>query len=334
MSLTIVPVDVNQTFEFNKDISGILAYPLSNQLLFIASNTHEVFVNNASSVISNITLNDVNTRLKNGTYSNVYRLTSNEWQWYYEIVPYETNRIDLGAYARGFKSVHVKDIVIGTPSCNIQLYQDSTFNTLSTNCSLYTNKIKIENTNEYLPVGSILPFGGSVLPPGYLWCDGSEVDKTLYATLYQVVQSMYGISANPNLFKLPDYRSRSPLGGDVTGSQFVLNPSVYTSNYGGNETVTLTNSNLPNHQHVMNIVTGGSAVTQGSYGFVQQLFIRPLIDTSKYIVYETDTVGTGTEPDITENSVSGFNITTNTTGNGAPFTCVHPVLVTNFIIKY
>jgi microcystin-dependent protein len=338
MSLTIVPVDVNQTFEFNKDVCGILAYPLSNQLLFIASNAHEVYVNNLVSVTSNVTLNDVQLNTKNGFYSNVYLLTSNEWQINYDILPYATNTIELGA-SHGFQSAYLKDMVVGTVSCNIRIHKDSSQDTLVLNGSLYTQQLTIENSNDYLPVGSILPFGGNVLPSGFLWCDGSEVSKTVYSKLYQVVQNMYGVSTNPSLlFKVPDFRGRSPLGGSggVGGGNdpFAMNASVYTSNYGGKEQVTLTNANLPSHYHIFNVQTSGSAVTQGSYGLVQQIFTRPLTDPNKFIVYETDTIGTGTEPDITENSVSGFSITTNPTGNGNPFTCVHPVLMTNFIIKY
>jgi len=326
--------EVNQQYEFNKDMVAILSQPLSNQLLYIAPNSHTVLVNNQYTEFSNITLETVRSNILYGAYSNVCVLTSNQWLSYYDILPYETNLFNLGSASRTFESVWLKDIVFGTASCNIRIFKDSSQSNMTIQgASLYAEKIKIKNTNDYLPVGSILPFGGSVLPPGYLWCDGSEISKTVYASLYQVVQDMYGQSLNGNMFKVPDFRGRSPLGAHAMNPMFAMN-AYYGSNYGGQETVTLNSSNLPSHQHIFNIATSGSAVTQGSYGMVQQIFTRPLVDTSKYIVYETDTIGTGTEPDITESSVSGLNITTNVTGVGVPFTCLHPVLVTNFIIKY
>ena len=38
-----------------------------------------------------------------------------------------------------------------------------------------------------LPVGSILPYSSKKLPIGYLLCDGREVSRTIYASLFEVI---------------------------------------------------------------------------------------------------------------------------------------------------
>lgn len=64
-----------------------------------------------------------------------------------------------------------------------------------------------------LPVGSIIAYAGSVVPDGYLLCDGTMVDKTTYSKLYNVIQGIYGEDASN--FKLPDLRDRFIQGGSA-----------------------------------------------------------------------------------------------------------------------
>jgi microcystin-dependent protein len=62
-----------------------------------------------------------------------------------------------------------------------------------------------------LPSGAITMFGGSVAPTGYLICNGSDVSRTTYADLFAAIGISYG-SINGTTFKLPDLRSRFPVG--------------------------------------------------------------------------------------------------------------------------
>lgn len=141
-----------------------------------------------------------------------------------------------------------------------------------------------------MPVGMIVPFAGLTPPMGWLLCDGSEVTRTRYQALYDVIAGLYGNSnaydpvTNPlgtkgyDTFKLPDLRSRFPLGADnmyngksvpdrnnvsskiqttTTAANRVDDPSA-TINYNdptevrvgsGDDTKTLTVNNLPDHEH-------------------------------------------------------------------------------------
>lgn len=54
-----------------------------------------------------------------------------------------------------------------------------------------------------IPVGLVLPFGGSVAPPGYLLCDGAYLDRTQYSNLFGVLGTTYGTNTATN-FRLPN----------------------------------------------------------------------------------------------------------------------------------
>jgi hypothetical protein len=57
-----------------------------------------------------------------------------------------------------------------------------------------------------VPVGTIIAFGGSAIPSGWLICDGSEVSRTAYASLYTAISTSWGIGNNSTTFNLPDLR--------------------------------------------------------------------------------------------------------------------------------
>ena len=67
------------------------------------------------------------------------------------------------------------------------------------------------------PVGTISPFGGSVIPSGYLLCNGAEVLKTAYAELYAVIGNSFGTASDNTKFKLPDLREATTKGVGLSG---------------------------------------------------------------------------------------------------------------------
>ena len=123
-----------------------------------------------------------------------------------------------------------------------------------------------------VPIGAIMPFAGINVPYGYLLCDGSEVERTKYSDLYDVVGNYYGAtSIGVNSFKLPDLRGRFPLGRDNmdnggtvpnedggyldSGGGPANRVSGTAANTiggsGGGATESLTIRNLPDHEHTM-----------------------------------------------------------------------------------
>lgn len=70
-----------------------------------------------------------------------------------------------------------------------------------------------------LPAGSIIAYAGSVVPNGYLLCDGTAVSKTDYANLYNSIGGIYG--ETDETFKLPDLRDRFIMGGAFPSSNSI-----------------------------------------------------------------------------------------------------------------
>ena len=58
-----------------------------------------------------------------------------------------------------------------------------------------------------VPTGTVLPFGGSAAPSGYLLCNGSTVSRTTYADLFAVIGTTYGDGDGSTTFALPNYSS-------------------------------------------------------------------------------------------------------------------------------
>lgn len=67
---------------------------------------------------------------------------------------------------------------------------------------------------ESTPIGTILMYGGTRLPFGFLWCNGSAVSRTVYADLFNAIGTAFGSGDGSTTFNLPDYRGRFPQGAD------------------------------------------------------------------------------------------------------------------------
>lgn len=68
-------------------------------------------------------------------------------------------------------------------------------------------------------VGEVRMWAGdpTLLPAGWLLCDGSEVSRTGYADLFATIGTTYGEGDGATTFNLPDCRDRSPRGVSTPG---------------------------------------------------------------------------------------------------------------------
>ena len=130
-----------------------------------------------------------------------------------------------------------------------------------------------------VPIGAILPYSGAEAPYGYVLCDGSELERTKYSDLFDVIGTTFNGTTplnGVNTFKVPDLRGRFPLGKDNMDNAFTV-PNT-TGGYidagggnidrvsgtapdnlgdgGGQSSNNLTVSNLPDHEHNMKGSTG------------------------------------------------------------------------------
>lgn len=68
-----------------------------------------------------------------------------------------------------------------------------------------------------LPIGVILPFSGTSIPAGWLFCYGQAVSRTTYSDLFAVIGVQYGVGNNTTTFNVPDLRGRVVAGRDNMG---------------------------------------------------------------------------------------------------------------------
>lgn len=130
-----------------------------------------------------------------------------------------------------------------------------------------------------VPIGAILPFAGPNAPYGYLLCDGSEVEKTKFSDLFDIIGITYNGSnalAGVGTYRLPDLRGRFALGRDnMDNGNTVPNTTGgfvdagggnvdrvsgtapdNLGDSGGQNANSLSVNNLPNHEHNMQGSTG------------------------------------------------------------------------------
>ena len=123
-----------------------------------------------------------------------------------------------------------------------------------------------------VPVGSIVAYAGTATiidNTGWLLCDGHAVSRTTYATLFERYGPFYGEGDGSTTFNLPDCRSRVLMSyGQGTGlSMRTLGTT------GGNETHTLTITELPPHTHAQRVQGAGASANRinpaGGTGAIQ-----------------------------------------------------------------
>jgi len=178
-----------------------------------------------------------------------------------------------------------------------------------------------------IPIGSIMPFGGSEEPSGWLFCDGRQVLKSEFTALFQIIgysflDPDFLDDGGVNLFALPDMRGRFPLGldnmnGDAAG-RVTSSGATAVGNNLGSEKATIDVSNLPEHEHDLR----GDAGSQ--YYAIRDNTGAPL--DGQAIQYDAPT---GTQAGQALPSSGGIK-TTQTLGT--PMDIMNPYLALNYII--
>ena len=96
-------------------------------------------------------------------------------------------------------------------------------------------------------LGFICMFGFNFAPRGWATCDGQLMSIAENTALFSLLGTTYG-GDGMQTFALPDLRGRVPIhqGQSRTGTVFTIGEVA------GEETVTLTNSQMPQHNHIVN----------------------------------------------------------------------------------
>jgi microcystin-dependent protein len=216
-------------------------------------------------------------------------------------------------------------------------------------------------TNLFAPIGGLVPFAGSVAPAGGKWmlADGSAISRTSYASLFALVGITYGVGDGSTTFNLPNLKGRVIVGLDATQTEF-----DGLGELGGVKTVTLTESQIPSHNHTQN----SHNHTQNPHGHTQNPHNHtqdPHTHTTQATISAssgahnntTDYVAAGTNGASTTPSIASISTTTatnqattatnnsetavnnattatnNPTGGGQAHDNLQPYVVLNYLIR-
>jgi microcystin-dependent protein len=154
-------------------------------------------------------------------------------------------------------------------------------------------------------VGEIRMFGGNFAPAGWMFCEGQLLPISEFETLFNLIGTTYG-GDGQSTFALPDLRGRFPMH---FGNGFTL------AENGGTETVTLTTTQIPAHNHaaVCSAGSGDSASPVGKFWSTD-----PAGNTAAYNESGGSQMATGALASV---------------GGGQPHNNLSPYLCVNFIIS-
>ena len=122
---------------------------------------------------------------------------------------------------------------------------------------------------DQMPLGAMMMYPLAVAP-NVKWslCEGQNLSTTLYADLFSIIGYNFGGSGAS--FRLPDMRSKFFAGYNAVGSA----EYQVIGQGAGSDSVSLVNSEIPKHQHVISNGTDGSSISnpgdhshRGGYSF-------------------------------------------------------------------
>jgi Phage Tail Collar Domain len=76
---------------------------------------------------------------------------------------------------------------------------------------------KLYADSKGVPVGGVLVFTGTLVPTGWLMCNGALVSRSTYSALFAIIGTMFGVGDGSTTFALPSMQSMIGVGtGFVT----------------------------------------------------------------------------------------------------------------------
>jgi microcystin-dependent protein len=115
---------------------------------------------------------------------------------------------------------------------------------------------------EGIPTATIVPWSTASVPSGFLECNGSEVSRSTYATLFGIIGTTYGVGDGSTTFNVPDLQDNVAVGksnNKTIGSAGGANTVSSTGNVGGSTAnATLSTGQLASHSHSSNLTRAQS----------------------------------------------------------------------------
>jgi microcystin-dependent protein len=158
--------------------------------------------------------------------------------------------------------------------------------------------------NGVSPTGIMAAFSAPTPPPGWLICDGSAIDRIVYAALFSVIGTTWGAGDGITTFNLPSCSNR-----------FLIGAGTYAfATRGGYTSVSLTVDQLPSHSH--SVTDPGHSHTSSENTGAGNL-----------------SSGTGVSIHSGTTGISTTGISIGTTGSGNPVQFLPPYASVVWIIK-
>jgi microcystin-dependent protein len=134
--------------------------------------------------------------------------------------------------------------------------------------------------SDAISIGTIMSWTSTNIPQYYLACDGAAISRTEYSKLYAIIGTTYGIGDGFATFNVPDLRGRVMVGtGSTTYTDSGISTIRPSESYihgrkGGEETHTITTSEMPAHTHSMDSGGNHRHSMAGADGWSTSGFVR------------------------------------------------------------
>ena len=185
---------------------------------------------------------------------------------------------------------------------NTDVIDNLTSNIVNEPLSANQGKVLNEKINSTVPIGVLLPFGGTTAPANWLLCNGSAISRTTYVDLFNVIGTSFGEGDGSTTFNLPNAKDNTLVGVNSEGNHFKTVGSTY-----GKETHTLTINELVPHTHDTQIPYSTNCTEFG---------------------YNNWAMGNGGSQNVSTIENGAIS-----KGGGQPFNVIQPSLAVNYIIK-
>lgn len=244
-----------------------------------------------------------------------------------------------------FKITHNASTLILPGGYDITTAPGDTFIVISDasgNARVYAYQ-RVSQPPPVMPIGTILDFAGSSAPSYFLLCYGQAISRTAYAALFAVIGTTYGVGDASTTFNLPDCRGRVAAGKDnmggtsanrLTNQSGGLNGDTL-GDTGGEETVTLTSSQMPSHTHTFSDTTSSDgAHTHTVTGSAGGTILAFSSSASNLNVPSGSNVGSAGTLTAASNGAHTHTVsgTTSSTGSSGAHNNVQPTIIFNKII--
>ena len=165
-------------------------------------------------------------------------------------------------------------------------------------------------------VGEIRMFGGNFAPNGWMLCQGQLLAISEYEVLFNLIGTMYG-GDGQSTFQLPDLQSRVPIHmGTGGGGTYIQGQAA------GVENVTLTVTQIPSHNHAVQVATGPANQNVPATNSILSTEAESVANRAQvYLAYAAT------------NQVQLAAQTVGPAGGNQPHSNIQPILAINFIIS-